>query len=57
MRRSRKRVAETAPYVKTPIYNVLPESDVHKILDATFKLMNEIGVAFDPDPPGSRPLC
>lgn len=50
MRRSRKRVAETAPNVKTPIYNVLPESDVHKILDATFKLMNEIGVAFDPDP-------
>ncbi|MCP4400490.1 MAG: hypothetical protein GY801_24705 [bacterium] len=28
----------------------MPESDVHKILDATFKLMNEIGVAFDPDP-------
>lgn len=50
MRRSGKRVVETAPNVKTPIYNVLPESDVHKILDATFKLMNEIGVAFDPDP-------
>ena len=50
MQRSRKRVAETVPDVKTPIYNVLPESDVHKILDATFKLMNKIGVAFDPDP-------
>ncbi len=31
-------------YRRTPIYNIMPEADVQKILDATFKLMKEIGV-------------
>jgi trimethylamine:corrinoid methyltransferase-like protein len=34
----------------TPVYEILPESRVQKIIDATFQLMNEVGVAFDPDP-------
>ncbi len=33
-----------------PVYEILPEADVQKIIDATFSLMREIGVAFDPDP-------
>ena len=40
------------PIVSTgvPVYEMLPETDVQKILDATFVLMREVGVAFDPDP-------
>ncbi|MBW2693083.1 MAG: trimethylamine methyltransferase family protein, partial [Deltaproteobacteria bacterium] len=34
----------------TPAYEVLPKSDVEKIIDATFQLLIETGVAFDPDP-------
>ena len=41
---------ESASYTGVPVYEILPESDVQKILDATFALMGEIGVAFDPDP-------
>jgi len=35
---------------RTPVYDILSEADVQKILNATFQLMSEIGVAFDPDP-------
>ncbi|MDP6115162.1 MAG: trimethylamine methyltransferase family protein [Planctomycetota bacterium] len=49
MRRSKRSVTKIS-HGQTPIYDLLPEGDVHKILDATFELMNEIGVAFDPDP-------
>ena len=41
---------ESASGTGVPVYEILPESDVQKILDATFALMREIGVAFDPDP-------
>jgi trimethylamine:corrinoid methyltransferase-like protein len=34
----------------TPIYEVLSEPDLEKLIDATFQLMSETGVAFDPDP-------
>jgi len=34
----------------TPVYDILSEADVHKIIDATFQLMREIGVGFNPDP-------
>ncbi len=34
----------------TPVYEVLPKTDVEKIIDATFQLLNETGVAFDSDP-------
>jgi len=37
-------------YRRTPVYDILSEADVQKILNATFQLMSEIGVAFDPDP-------
>ncbi len=40
---------ESASHPGTPVYEILPERDVQKILDATFKLMREVGVAFDPD--------
>jgi trimethylamine:corrinoid methyltransferase-like protein len=42
--------AEKAAQRKTPVYEILPEPDIEKILDATFALMREVGVAFDPDP-------
>jgi len=35
---------------RTPIYGLLSEADVGKILDVSFQLLREIGVAFDPDP-------
>ena len=41
---------EELSYSGTPVYDILSEADVQKILDATFQLMSEIGVAFDPDP-------
>jgi trimethylamine:corrinoid methyltransferase-like protein len=41
---------ESAPRGGTPVYEILPESDVQKIIDTTFQLMHEVGVAFDPDP-------
>ncbi len=41
---------EEVPYRGTPVFDILSEADVQKILDATFQLMSEIGVAFDPDP-------
>ena len=41
---------ESASYTGVPVYEILTESDVQMILDATFALMREIGVAFDPDP-------
>ena len=34
----------------TPVYDILSEADVQKIIDATFQLMHEIGVGFNPDP-------
>jgi trimethylamine--corrinoid protein Co-methyltransferase len=34
----------------TPVYEVLSKTDVEKIIDATFQLLRETGVAFDPDP-------
>jgi len=49
MRRGKRPVLEI-PGGKTPIYNILSEDELQKILDATFILMNEVGVAFDPDP-------
>jgi trimethylamine:corrinoid methyltransferase-like protein len=41
---------EKIPLGTTPIYGLLPEADVQKIIDAVFQLMRETGVAFDPDP-------
>ncbi len=41
---------ESASYPGVPVYEILPEKHVQTILDATFKLMREVGVAFDPDP-------
>ncbi len=41
---------EELSYRGTPVYDILSEADVQKILNATFQLMSEIGVAFDPDP-------
>jgi trimethylamine--corrinoid protein Co-methyltransferase len=49
MRRS-KTTDAVASRPRTPVFDILPESDVQEILDATFTLMHEIGVAFDPDP-------
>ncbi len=52
--RSRRR-KRSLPDVKvtgkgTPAYEVLSESDLEKLIDATFQLLIETGVAFDPDP-------
>jgi len=33
-----------------PIFELLSETDVQKIIDAIFQLLRETGVAFDPDP-------
>ena len=41
---------EERPCRGTPVYEILSDADVQRILDATFQLMREIGVAFDPDP-------
>jgi len=41
---------EELSYRGTPVYEILSEADVQRILDTTFQLMSEIGVAFDPDP-------
>jgi trimethylamine--corrinoid protein Co-methyltransferase len=41
---------EEIPTCRTPVYALLPEADVQKIVDAVFQLMRETGVAFDPDP-------
>jgi trimethylamine:corrinoid methyltransferase-like protein len=38
------------PDVATPAYEPLSESAVERIVDASFQLAREIGVAFDPDP-------
>jgi len=38
------------PVGGTPVYDILPEADVQKIIDASFQLIRETGVAFDPDP-------
>jgi trimethylamine:corrinoid methyltransferase-like protein len=34
----------------TPVYEILSEGEVQKILDATFELLSEVGVGFDSDP-------
>jgi trimethylamine:corrinoid methyltransferase-like protein len=41
---------EKIPLGRTPVYELLSETDVQKIVDAVFRLMRETGVAFDPDP-------
>ncbi len=41
---------EGSPTGGTAVYELLPEDAVQKIIDATFQLMRETGVAFDPDP-------
>ena len=41
---------EKIPLGGTPVYGLLSETDVQKIIDAVFRLMRETGVAFDPDP-------
>ena len=41
---------EKIPLGRTPVYELLPEADVRKIVDAIFRLLRETGVAFDPDP-------
>ena len=33
---------ESASYAGVPVYEILPENDVQKFLDATFALMGEI---------------
>jgi len=35
---------------RTPVYGLLSEAEVQKIIDAVFRLMRETGVTFDPDP-------
>jgi trimethylamine:corrinoid methyltransferase-like protein len=35
---------------RNPVFEMLSETDVQKIVDAIFQLMRETGVAFDPDP-------
>jgi len=52
--RSRRR-QRSLPNIKvlgegTPVYEVLSKPDVEKLVGATFQLMSETGVAFDPDP-------
>jgi trimethylamine:corrinoid methyltransferase-like protein len=42
--------AEEVTQSLTPVYEILPEADIQKIIDATFQLMREMGVGFDPDP-------
>jgi trimethylamine:corrinoid methyltransferase-like protein len=41
---------ERIPLAGTPVYEVLSEAQVQKIVDAIFQLLRETGVAFDPDP-------
>jgi trimethylamine:corrinoid methyltransferase-like protein len=41
---------EKIPLTGTPVYEVLSETQVEKIVDAIFQLLRETGVAFDPDP-------
>ena len=41
---------EKIPLAGTPVYEVLSEAQVQKIVDAIFRLLRETGVAFDPDP-------
>jgi trimethylamine:corrinoid methyltransferase-like protein len=41
---------EKIPPAGTPVYEVLSEAQVQKIVDAIFRLLRETGVAFDPDP-------
>ena len=41
---------EKIPLAGTPVYEVLSEAQVQKIVDAIFQLLRETGVAFDPDP-------
>jgi trimethylamine:corrinoid methyltransferase-like protein len=43
-------VDERIPLGGNPVYGLLPETDVQKIIDAIFRLMRETGVAFDPSP-------
>ena len=38
------------PVDSSPIYRLIPEADAQKIIDASFRLLRETGVAFDPDP-------
>jgi trimethylamine:corrinoid methyltransferase-like protein len=42
--------SENIPLNGIPTYGLLSEADVRKLLDASFQLLREIGVAFDPDP-------
>jgi trimethylamine:corrinoid methyltransferase-like protein len=42
--------AEEVTQRLTPVYEILPEADIQKIIDATFQLMREMGVGFDPNP-------
>jgi len=41
---------ENIPLNGIPTYGLLSEADVRKLLDASFQLLREVGVAFDPDP-------
>ena len=41
---------EKIPVGGVPVFELLSETDVQKIIDATFQLLRETGVAFDPDP-------
>jgi trimethylamine--corrinoid protein Co-methyltransferase len=42
--------AEEVTQSLTPVYEILPDADIQKIIDATFQLMREVGVGFDPNP-------
>ena len=42
--------SENIPLNGIPTYGLLSEADVRKLLDASFQLLREVGVAFDPDP-------
>ena len=38
------------PLGGVPVYELMPETDLRRILDASFQLLREVGVAFEPDP-------
>ena len=38
-------------YGPTPSYSPFSKQDMDRIIDATFTLMSETGVGFEPDPP------
>jgi trimethylamine:corrinoid methyltransferase-like protein len=50
VRRGRTATAQAASDGPLPIYEPLSDTAAQRIIDATFELMRDVGVAFDPDP-------